>query len=54
MISSPSGGLRLLAVIGEDDTQTEFDILGKTVFDLPETSLVFVGARQALTTLDII
>ena len=54
MISSPSGGLRLLAVIGEDDTQTEFDILGRTVFDLPDTAPVLAGARAALAALDII
>ena len=48
------GELPLLAVIGEDDAQTEFGILGKTVFDLPETSPVLAGARRALAALDII
>ena len=48
------GEIPLLAAIGEDDTQMELDILGKTVFDLPETSPVFVGVRQALAALDII
>ena len=48
------GGLPLLAVIGEDDAQTEFDILGRTVFDLPDTAPVLTGARTALAALDII
>ena len=48
------GGIPLLAVVGEDDAQTEFDILGKTVFDLPDTAPVLTGARTALAALDII
>lgn len=48
------GGIELLAVIGEDGAQTEFDILGKTVFDLPTDAPVLRGAEQALRTLAII
>ena len=49
-----TGDIPLLAVIGEDAAQTEFDILGKTVFDLPEDTGVLAGTRQALRALDII
>lgn len=49
-----TGGIPVLTVIGEDPSQTEFDILGKTVFDLPEDTGVLAGARQALRALDII
>ena len=48
------GGIPLLAVVGEDDAQTEFDILGRTVFDLPDTVPVLAGARTALAALNII
>ena len=48
------GGIPLLAVVGEDDAQTEFDILGKTVFDLPGAAPVLTGARTALAALDLI
>lgn len=48
------GGLSLLAVVGEDDAQTEFDILGRTVFDLPDAAPILEGARTALAALDII
>ena len=41
-------------MIGEDPAQTEFDILGKTVFDLPENSGVLAGTKQALRALNII
>lgn len=49
-----TGDIPLLAVIGEDAAQTEFDILGKTVFDLPEDTGVLAGTRQVLRALDII
>ena len=48
------GGIPLLAVVGEDDAQTEFDILGRTVFDLPDAAPVLTGARTALAALGII
>lgn len=49
-----TGDIPVLAVIGEDAAQTEFDIMGKTVFDLPEDSGVLAGTRQALRALAII
>ncbi len=49
-----TGDIPVLAVIGEDPAQTEFDILGKTVFDLPENSGVLAGTKQALRALNII
>ena len=49
-----TGDIPVLAVIGEDAAQTEFDIMGKTVFDLPEDSGVLTGTWQALRALAII
>ena len=49
-----TGEIPVLAVIGEDSAQTEFDILGKTVFDLPKDAGVLAGTKQALCALNII
>lgn len=49
-----AGDIPILAMIGEDGAQTEFDILGKTVFDLPEDTDVLKGTKQALSALAII
>ncbi len=49
-----TGDIPLLAVIGEDDEQTEYDILGKSVFDLPDGTAVLRGAEEALRKLDIL
>ena len=48
------GDLPLLAVIGEDETQTEFDILGKSVFDLPTDAPILRGTAEALRGLNIL
>ena len=47
-------GAPVLAVIGEDASQTEFDILGKSVFDLPRDAPILRGAAEALRRLDIL
>lgn len=49
-----TGDIPILAVIGEDDRQTEFDILGKSVFDLPEDADILRGTEKALRALDIL
>ncbi|MDO4812239.1 MAG: AAA family ATPase [Eubacteriales bacterium] len=54
LASVDTGNIPVLAAIGEDAAQTEFDILGKTVFDLPESAGVIEGTRKALTALDIL
>ena len=42
----------VLAVIGDDPRQTENDMRGDTVFDLPEDSPLFAGAKAALRALE--
>lgn len=49
-----TGGIPILAVIGEDASQTEFDILGKTVFDLPQDAAILCGTAEALKQLEIL
>ncbi len=49
-----TGDIPVLAVIGEDADQTEFDILGKSVFDLPEDAAILRGTEEALKKLDIL
>lgn len=48
------GGIERLAVIGEDAAQLEFDIFGKTVFDLPSGAPVLRGAEETLRRLEIL
>ena len=48
------GDIPVLAVIGEDADQTEFDILGRSVFDMPESAGVLRGTREALERLEIL
>lgn len=43
-----TGGVPILATIGEDADQIEFDILGKSVFDLPDGADVLRGTETAL------
>lgn len=47
-------GIPILAVIGEDAAQTEFDILGKSVFDLPEDAAILRGTLEALRRMDLL
>ena len=49
-----TGSIPILSVIGEDADQTEFDILGKSVFDLPDDALILRGAGEALRKLGIL
>ena len=49
-----TGGIPVLSVIGEDAGQTEFDILGKSVFDLPDSAAILRGTEEALRKLDIL
>ena len=49
-----TGGIPVLSVIGEDAEQTEFDILGKSVFDLPDSAAILRGTEEALRKLDIL
>ena len=44
----------ILAYIPDDPAHAENDIMGVSVFDLPEDSPVTVGTREALTKMDII
>ena len=46
--------LPLLASIPEDPRQLEYDILGKTVFDLPPDAAVLTGTAQALERLGVL
>ncbi len=41
----------VLAYIGNDPQQTEFDMLGKTVFEINENSVLLTGAKAALDIL---
>ncbi len=49
-----TGDIPILAVIGEDAEQTEFDILGKSVFDLPERADILRGTEEALRQMNIL
>ncbi|MBO4915507.1 MAG: AAA family ATPase [Oscillospiraceae bacterium] len=49
-----TGGIPILAVIGEDAGQTEFDILGKSVFDMPDGAEILQGTKKALKELQIL
>lgn len=47
-------GTELLATIGSDPYHAANDIHGLSVFDLPENSPILLGAREALTKLEIL
>lgn len=46
-------GAPVLAVIEPDDSQTQNDIVGESVFELPEDSVLLLGAKIALTKMHI-
>ncbi len=48
------GDLKLLSMIGEDQIIQEYDILGKSVFDIPNTSNIYNGAYSALKEMGIV
>lgn len=50
---SEVAGAPVLAVIEPDDSQTQNDIIGESVFELPEDSALLQGARIALTKMHI-
>ena len=47
-------GAEVLAVIGADKRQTQNDVRGRSVFDLPGDSDVMNGAREALLKLELL
>ena len=47
-------GTELLATVGSDAHHATNDIQGLSVFDLPENSPILLGAREALTKLEIL
>lgn len=47
-------GTELLATVGSDPYHAANDIQGLSVFDLPENSPILLGAREALTKLEIL
>ena len=48
------GGVPLIAVIPPDPAHAENDIEGKSVFDLPDDSVILAGARKILTKMEIL
>ena len=48
------GGVPIVAVIPQDNSMTENDIEGKSIFELPADALILQGAREALTTMGIL
>ena len=48
------GKVPVVAVIQPDNAMTENDIEGKSVFELPEDTLILEGARDALRKMEII
>ena len=47
------GGVPLIAVIPPDPAHAENDIEGKSVFDLPDDSVILAGAREILRKMEI-
>ena len=48
------GGVPLIAVIPPDPAHAENDIEGRSVFELPEDSVILAGAREILTKMEIV
>ena len=48
------GGVPLIAVIPPDPAHAENDIEGRSVFELPEDSVILTGAREILTKMEIL
>ncbi len=49
-----TGDIPMLACIGDDKTMTVWDMLGKTVWELPGDSVIYRGAETALKEFEII
>lgn len=47
-------GTPVLSYIGSDESHAANDIQGKSVFDLPEDAPILIGAKEALTRLEIL
>lgn len=48
------GGVPLIAVIPPDPAHAENDIEGRSVFELPEDSVILTGVREILTKMEIL
>ncbi len=48
------GGVPLIAVIPPDPAHAENDIEGKSVFDLPDDSVILTGARKILRKMELL
>ena len=49
-----TSGIMLASVIGQDDSMTENDIEGRSIFELPEEAAILQGAMQALVNMKIL
>ena len=49
-----TGDLKLLAAIGEDEVIQEYDILGKSVLELPNDTNLYKGVYKALEEMEVI
>lgn len=54
MDSLDTGELTMLACIPDDRTMTLWDMLGKTVWELPADSVIYQGAEKALREFEIL
>ena len=48
------GGIPLVSVIGQDDSMTENDVEGRSIFELPAEAPILRGAAAALENLEIL
>ncbi|MBQ6544941.1 MAG: AAA family ATPase [Lachnospiraceae bacterium] len=48
------GGVPVACVIPQDDSMTENDIEGKSIFELPAGARILAGAREALRSMEIL
>jgi len=48
-----TGGLPILSVIGEDTTLQTYDVLGKSLLDLPEDTALYKGVCETLKELNV-
>ena len=49
-----TGSIPLLTVIGQDDSMTENDMEGRSIFELPEDAAILQGAKEALEKLELL
>lgn len=48
------GEINILSYIGQDDELTQYDIMGKNVFNLPEESVIVKGIEETLKNIGIL